>query len=641
MDKLENPFTLRSFLIGAILSLFISIAGPYAEIFIQGSSPMLTSFPLIAAFLLFLLIFLVNAPMNKLGMGLRKEELLIIFIMMLVACAIPTMGMTANLLGIITGLQYYATPVNRWSELILPHVPKWLIPQNSEAVRCFYEGLPKGANIPWGVWKMPLISWLSFILALYAVMYSMMVIIRKQWMEKERLMYPLMQLPNEMVENPERGSLINQFFKNPVLWLGIAVPVIISSINGLHAYFHFIPEINLTSAVPILRNTTSLCFNISFPVIGISYLLAADLSLGLWLFAVLGTIQTGIFRVIGYSIGSREAYCASSPSVSHQGFGAMIVLVAVIIWTARHHLRDVFRKAFTGDKKIDDSDEALSYRMAVFMLIFGLLFMAGWLVATGLPIHTTLILIISAFVVFIALTRVIVQGGVMVVKSPLTPQVFTIAAVGSSAIGLSGLAALAYTFVWCADLKVFLMPYVAHSFKLVETVKANKKLITAAILIAILISLGGSIYAIMHLSYTHGGINLNGWYFVNCPKVPFNYMVHKIVRPEGIQWKRMMFTGIGGVVMAGLMFMRNNVLWWPIHPLGFAVGNTLPVSTIWFSIFLAWLIKVVILKYGGIKIYKKTRYFFLGLVLGQFIIAGIWLVIDLITGMQGNVLYSF
>jgi len=86
--------------------------------------------------------------------------------------------------------------------------------------------------------------------------------------------------------------------------------------------------------------------------------------------------------------------------------------------------------------------------------------------------------------------------------------------------------------------------------------------------------------------------------------------------------------------------MTNHFLWWPVHPLGFPVGNTLPVAQVWFSIFLAWLIKVAVLKYGGPGIYKKTKYFFLGLVLGQFVIAGIWIIIDFITGMQGNVLYT-
>jgi len=419
------------------------------------------------------------------------------------------------------------------------------------------------------------------------------------------------------------------------------VPVAIISINGFHAYFHFIPEINLNNYLSIFRKTTGLTLRISFPVIGIAYLLSADISLSLWLFAVLGTIQTGIFRMSGYSIGSRQAYCASSPSVSHQGFGAMIVLVIFIIWVARDHLKNVFRKAFRGDKNVDDSDEALSYRTSVFILLFGLIFIAGWLVKTGLPPHIVIILMGTAFIIFIALTRIIVQGGVLVVKSPLTPQVFTLAAVGSNAFGLSGLAALSYTFIWCADLKVFLMPYIAHSLKLVETIKVNKRLITLVILIAVLISMAGSIYTVMRLSYRYGGINLNQWYFTDCPRVPFNYIAEKINHPVGISRQRWLFTGIGAAIMTGLIFMRNNFSWWSIHPLGFAIGNTLPIDTVWFSIFLSWLIKTMVLRYGGPKIYKKTKYFFLGLVLGQFVIAAIWLIIDFITGMQGNVLYIF
>ena len=152
MSKSGRTLTFRSFIIGAVLSLFISIAGPYADSFIQGSATMLTSLPLIAVSLLFLLIFLVNVPLNKLGIGLKKEELLIIFIMMLVACAIPTMGLVEQLLPILAGSKYYVTPINRWAELIHPHIPEWLVPQNSEAVRCFFEGLPKGAKIPWGAW---------------------------------------------------------------------------------------------------------------------------------------------------------------------------------------------------------------------------------------------------------------------------------------------------------------------------------------------------------------------------------------------------------------------------------------------------------------------------------------------------------
>lgn len=49
-----------------------------------------------------------------------------------------------------------------------------------------------------------------------------------------------------------------------------------------------------------------------------------------------------------------------------------------------------------------------------------------------------------------------------------------------------------------------------------------------------------------------------------------------------------------------------------------------------------WLLKTLILKYGGIKIFDRLRPFFLGLILGQYSVATFWFVIDLITGHTGN-----
>ncbi len=97
-----------------------------------------------------------------------------------------------------------------------------------------------------------------------------------------------------------------------------------------------------------------------------------------------------------------------------------------------------------------------------------------------------------------------------------------------------------------------------------------------------------------------------------------------------------LWTAAGGLVMAMLMVARHHFIWWPLHPLGFVVSPGWAMDNIWFSVFLAWGIKVLVLKYGGPGVYAKTRPFFLGVVLGQFVVGGMWLVIDSFTGTVGN-----
>jgi len=77
-------------------------------------------------------------------------------------------------------------------------------------------------------------------------------------------------------------------------------------------------------------------------------------------------------------------------------------------------------------------------------------------------------------------------------------------------------------------------------------------------------------------------------------------------------------------------------VWWPLHPIGFVVAADWVMDNIWFSVFLAWLIKVSVLKYGGPRLYRKTLPFFIGLILGQFAAAGSWLIINGLLGTRGS-----
>jgi len=365
-----------------------------------------------AVFMFFVVVGIVNTVLGILrrSWALTGPELATVYIMMIVATSIPTMGLTEYLLPIITGGFYYATPENDWANLIHPYISDWMYPQSQEAVKYFYEGMPRGASIPWGVWMKPLFYWTLLILALYFVMICMMVILRKQWVEKERLIFPLTQLPTAMIEEGERSSVLKPFFKNPLMWTGFLIPLIIGSIRALHNYYNFIPTIALQTSVPIFRRMTTLQIALSFPMVGFSYFINLDIAFGIWFFNLLAKIQEGSFAILGIESLEKLDYTSGSPILAHQGMGAMIVLVVLGLWIARRHIWDVLRKAFRGDADVDDSGEMLSYRTAVFGTIGGMLFMSIWLWFSGMPGWAIPIFLCIAFLLFIAITRIVAEG---------------------------------------------------------------------------------------------------------------------------------------------------------------------------------------------------------------------------------------
>jgi len=208
--------------------------------------------------------------------ALNRRELLVVYVMMIVASAIPEMGLAEELLPIIAGAFYYATPENEWAELFHPYIKDWLVVREPEVVQQFFEGAPKGQPVPWGAWREPLMYWLPFLIVLSFVMICLMVLVRRQWMERERLIYPLVQTPLEMVKEDPKGGIVNPFFRNPLMWAGFALPVIVSTINAFHNYYSFVPGLQIVSNVPIFRRTVSLIFRLSFPMVGFSYLINLD-----------------------------------------------------------------------------------------------------------------------------------------------------------------------------------------------------------------------------------------------------------------------------------------------------------------------------------------------------------------------------
>lgn len=642
MSLSPPAFTPKAFIVGALLCIAIGVGTPYGALMIQGTDMALTANTPAAFFLLFVWVLFLQAVLRLINrrLPLGRGELIVVFVMMIVGTAVTTRGFTGMLFATISGPLYYATPENGWAEQILPYIPSWMIPQDDRAIRYFYEGLPANVSLPWLPWVEPVFWWLVFIGGFYLSTICLMVVLRRQWVEHERLIYPLAQVALAMMPEEGGDGLLPPVFKRTLFWVGLILSFIANSFTALHNHFFFFPTLELASTVSLFRDSVGLGLRLSFLMLGFSYFIQANVAVGLWVFYLLRVAELGILEVLGITVTERLAPFSGGGGtigiLGHQTTGAVVVFICWGLWSARLHLKAVVQKALGHQRPIDDTDEILSYRLAVAGLILGLAVMGAWLWRVGLPLWIVPVFLFGTFVTFLYLTRAIVETGLATVTPRLIPCDLVISGIGSSTLGAKGMIAMASTFVWGADLLIFLMAPVANSLKMSEGLPRRRRPLFWAIVLAVVLSLAASLATTMVMAYDHGAANLYAQYFVSFPQYPFDYAAAKISTPSGPDGLGWFLTGIGGAVMGLLLLLQRNLLWWPLHPIGFIVAADWVMDNIWFSIFLAWLIKSCVLKYSGPRGYRKTVPFFIGLILGQFAAAGFWLVVDGITGVKGT-----
>jgi len=639
----HSDVTLRAVAVGALLAAGLNVACPYSVLVLHNAG--LTSDYITAgAMMVFLVLVGLLNPCLKVihrPAALRSGELIVVYVMMIIASAIPTWGLVTNLFHILTRPFYYATPENNWVNLVQPLIPSWLAPRDPAVARAFYEGLPQGGGgIPWGAWLLPLAAWGSFMTAVYLWMIATMVILRQPWVDSELLVFPLTQLPLEILRGVDE-HIVPPLFRSPLFWLGFLLPFTLQMLRGLHHYYFFIPEVQTYfDQLYLFRRSVRFIVFINFAIIGMAYFLGLQVSFSVWFFHLLGRCQTGVFHVLGYEIkGHNESLSASSTALSHQGMGAMLALVVMMLWTCRAHLRRVLRAAWDRSYADDGRDEEiLPYRAAAWLWLGCAVFVFGWLVATGLPPLSTAVFLLGAFVIFLAIARVIAQGGVGFTSSTMLPQPFTVYTLGTETVGWKGLASLSMSYSWAAEMRTTVMASAANTMKLADSNRLRQPRLFWAMALAVVVGMGAATWTTLHLNYTHGGINLRQF---GVPTIAWRFLEDKLLNPVG--WEhiepRLGFVAIGAAMMGALIWLQHHFLWWPLHYIGLPVGDSWVMGWAWFSVFLGWLVKGIIFRFTGTSGYQAGKPLFLGFIAGQLMGGAVWMVVDALLGEVGNIVY--
>jgi hypothetical protein len=65
------------------------------------------------------------------------------------------------------------------------------------------------------------------------------------------------------------------------------------------------------------------------------------------------------------------------------------------------------------------------------------------------------------------------------------------------------------------------------------------------------------------------------------------------------------------------------------------MAYSFPMQVLWFSIFVGWLVKVLLVRFGGGEVFRRARPLFIGLILGEAFAAAFWLVVSLVLDALG------
>jgi len=655
-----NKIRLRAPLIGFVLAVLICALTPFNNIYRQATPLGGGHFPL-APFYILVWLTLISALWERWRKHSRLftgKELIVIWALLLVVSGIAYTGLMRTFFINLTAPLHFASAENRWDEVLWPLLPKALYPKDMGAVADLYNGLRGGrqmgfwelmTQIPWSAWVAPLACWAVFILLCYWVMICMVTMISRQALTNERMNFPLMRVPQILGQAHDQGKLLD-FLGNRYLLFGIAVPVCLHLINGLHFYFSSVPQIptlvlagSYFGKSGLFAGFAKLKIFIYPAFIGFAFLASKQISLSFWFFFLAGGLLFGLLGIFGWHVPASALGVTFGPTISRpeetQMIGAFVVFFLFLAWLARYHFWGVARNSLrmgSHDAHGDTGESA--ERFAFWGVIIGTTAIVAWFWFFGMQVHTALLIIGVFFMFTLVAMRVICQGGVAYFTLTAAPLDGLLAVFGSQLFTKAGLLlAGAAQKVLFVDLRESLMPSLLHA-RQVTRGHISRRLVVTALLVGLVSAVVVSGGAMLAMYYKFGIRELSVDWAARSTVSVYDNLFHLMETPVlPNQWV-ITFVAAGALVMAALVVCYHRFYWWPLHPIGYLMAYSSAMRILWVSFFIGWVCNALCMRYGGVVVFKKVRFFFFGLIIGDFLMGGTWALIGLFSMSSYQVL---
>lgn len=552
---------------------------------------------------------------------LTQAELLTVYAMLCVASQQASHDWLQILFSAIVYVYRFANPINRWDELIHPNLPSWLFVTDKGVLRAVCEG---GSSlyepVNWKTWLMPTLWWSLFAFAFSIGTLCVVALLRRQW-DFERLTYPIAEIPLEMT----KGA----FWRQGNMWAGFAVGATVRIVNQLHFLYPAVPliPVNIRYYHATMRPWSAWGgFPVSFfPfAVGLSFLMPLDLSFSCWFFYLFTRMQLVIADALGWYQPGRFPYMVQQCAGGYLGLGLLT------LWAARHWLwRIVFAtwRRFTEQSQqssdgVDDRNELMPYPVALLGAISAAAFVIAFAIKAGMGLFIALPYFGILFLIVLGVTRIRVEMGLP------TNELFRAGAddmlarvLGTQRIAARDLTMMA-TFAWLMRThRQFPMQTQADMVRIAN--KAGISLRSFAFILVLTTALGILLawWALLHVSFRIGlqSAKMQGpalWAFGPEPWTRLQSWLTLPTQGDMAAAVAYLF-GMGFVFL--ISTLRHRWMWFPFHPGGYTVSGAYAVPRHWVAIFMTWLVKAALLRYGGVRAYRAALPFFIGLIVGEFV----------------------
>jgi hypothetical protein len=368
--------------------------------------------------------------------------------------------------------------------------------------------------------------------------------------------------------------------------------------------------------------------------LGFGYLINTDVSFSLWFFYLLKKVMNVWGVMENWRDPSHGWFgddAAQFPYTGYQGMGAWLALGLTTLWAGRDYFRGYLSRAWRGGvTRTADQDEAMSPRMALIGFGLGYLALCVFVWSSGGSWWLPVAFLGIYLLLMVALSRIRAETAVLSTELVwINPQNILPMLTGTESLSRMDLAHMGMLSWFNTDYRAAGMPHELEGLVGLGRAKGRLRPMIGVIMLTAAVAIAAAMIWDLQMYYVNGAdtAKVNLWRVTSKGEEPWRDLQGWLTHPKPPDGVGIAAMAVGFLVTFLLSALRQKFFGFPLHPAAYVLNTSFANDFFWCDMFLAWLIKTLILRYGGMALYRRALPFFLGLILGDFVAGSAWSIV--------------